>query len=63
MKYLMPDIIRWVSPNLKSLILRAGVSAGGQAEWQFAFDQYKATHQDAYLSAMASTRDSSIIYR
>ncbi len=51
-----------MSPNTRNQILRTGVEFGGRPEWNFAFDQYKATGSSAYLIAMTCTRDSVLIY-
>ena len=52
-----------LSPNQREFIIRSGVEHGGQAEWDFAFDQYKSSGDLNFLRAMASTRLSAIIYR
>lgn len=46
-----------ISVNQKSIVLRTAVENGGQAEYDFAFQQYKSTNDTSYLSAMASSRD------
>lgn len=46
-----------VSVNQKSIVLRTGVENGAQAEYDFAFQQYKSFNDTTYLTAMASSRD------
>lgn len=54
---------RVVSPNQRTLILRTGVENGGEAEWNYAFEQYKSTGDTTYLVAMTCTRQSNLIYQ
>jgi aminopeptidase N len=55
--------IRILSPNQRDFILRTGVENGGQAEWDFAFDQYqKASGNGDFLRAISATRMTNIIY-
>lgn len=53
---------RRLSPNQRDFILRAGVENGRRAEWDFAYEQYKASDSDSFLIAMTYTRESSIVY-
>ena len=56
-------IFRILSPNQRDFILRAGVENGGQAEWDFAFDQYqKDSGNGDFLRAISATRMANIIY-
>lgn len=50
---------RILSPNQKSTILRTGVENGGQAEWDFAYNQYTSKFDTSYLVAVARSRDTS----
>lgn len=55
--------IRILSSNQRDFILRAGVENGGQAEWDFAFEQYKkASGNGDFLRAISATRSTNIIY-
>ena len=43
------------------MILKYGVENGGQPEFDFAFEQYKASDDGSYLVAMCYTKVRSII--
>ena len=58
---LLNSFSRYLSPNPRNLILRTAVENGGQAEWDFAFNCYKATGGGACLVAMTCTSDITII--
>jgi len=54
---------RILSPNQRDFILRTGVENGGQAEWDFAFDQYQQVNGNGdFLRAISATRKADIIY-
>ena len=53
---------RVLDPNQRNLILKTGVQNGLQAEWNFAFEQYKATGDTTFLVAMANTKPADLIY-
>jgi aminopeptidase N len=52
-----------LSANQKSVILKTGVENGGQAEYDFAFNQYTSKYDTSFLIAAASSKDSSRLYK
>jgi aminopeptidase N len=48
-----------LSANQKSVILKTGVENGGQAEYDFAFNQYTSKYDTSFLIAATSSKDSS----
>ncbi len=53
---------RVLDPNQRNLILKTGVQNGLKDEWDFAFEQYKATGDTTFLVAMANTKQAELIY-
>lgn len=50
------------TPNQgRSFVIRTAVEYGGQLEWDFAFEQYKANRDTTYLTAMTYTRHVNLI--
>ena len=52
---------RIVSPNEKSTILRTAIENGGQTEYDFAFNQYKATGDNSFLVAMCASKQATVL--
>lgn len=54
---------RILSANQRTVILRTGVENGKQAEWDFAFNQYKTKLDTAFLVAATCSKDSTRLYK
>nr|CAH0105565.1 unnamed protein product [Daphnia galeata] len=55
-----PDMM--LSPNKRNFLLCSGVENGRQAEWDFAYNQYRSSDDGSFLVAITCTRESAIIY-
>lgn len=53
--------LRIVSPNEKSIILRTAIENGGQAEYDFAFNQYQTTGDNSFLVAMCASKQVTVL--
>lgn len=58
-----PDNTSVLSPNQRTIILRTGVENGGNAEWEFAFNQYVTKSDTTYLVAATCSKDSTRLYK
>ncbi|XP_042891237.1 aminopeptidase N-like [Penaeus japonicus] len=62
-----PDNTSIISPNLKSTVYCRAIAEGGEAEWDFAWDQYLRTNvaseKTLLLSAMACSKEAWILSR
>ncbi|KAI9551545.1 hypothetical protein GHT06_021878 [Daphnia sinensis] len=57
-----PDnLAQIVSPNEKSTILRTAIENGGQAEYDFAFNQYKTKGDTSFLVAMCASKQATVL--
>ncbi|XP_046631005.1 aminopeptidase N-like [Daphnia pulicaria] len=57
-----PDnLVQIVSPNEKSTILRTAIEYGGQAEYDFAFNQYKTKSDTSFLVAMCASKQATVL--
>ena len=60
-------MVNRISPNLKSVVYCTAIRVGGQAEWDFAWQQYLETNvgseRDLLLLALGCSRESWILTR
>lgn len=52
-----------MSPNKRNFLLCSGVENGRQAEWDFAYNQYRSSDDGSFLVAITCTRERAIIYK
>lgn len=56
-----------ISPNLKGVVYCTAIRMGGQIEWDFAWQQYRATNvgseKDLLLQALGCTRETWLLNR
>ncbi|XP_020287873.1 aminopeptidase N isoform X2 [Pseudomyrmex gracilis] len=56
-----PDLNNPISPNLKGVVYCTAIRVGGQTEWDFAWERYRATNvgseKDLLLQALGCTRE------
>ncbi|XP_012230834.1 aminopeptidase N [Linepithema humile] len=56
-----PDVNNPISPNLKGVVYCTAIRVGGQSEWDFAWQRYRATNvgseKDLLLQALGCTRE------
>ncbi|XP_063609317.1 aminopeptidase N-like [Penaeus indicus] len=62
-----PDKLSTVPPLFKSLVYCSGISQGGEAEWNFAYEQFlrsdDADEKSVLLSALACSRETDVLKR
>ncbi|XP_046398919.1 aminopeptidase N isoform X2 [Ischnura elegans] len=62
-----PDKNNTISPNLKNVIYCTAIRHGSQAEWEFAWERYRATNvgseKDLLLAALGCSRETWILIR
>ncbi|EFN65601.1 Aminopeptidase N [Camponotus floridanus] len=62
-----PDVNNPISPNLKGVVYCTAIRMGGQIEWDFAWQRYRATNvgseKDLLLQALGCTRETWLLNR
>ncbi|EZA48634.1 aminopeptidase N isoform X2 [Ooceraea biroi] len=62
-----PDVNNPISPNLKGVVYCTAIRVGGQREWDFAWQRYRATNvgseKDLLLQALGCTRETWLLNR